>query len=116
MHATVYSKREWRELPRDGECVVGFLFAEAVGPCDGAIHRHHVDPDDPTSRSVQVCARHHPALQAALRRLARPPAWKRCPHKPGTHRYRIGREACERRLNRDLLDDLAPRARRDRVR
>lgn len=98
MEAAVYSTRAWRELPRDGECVVEFLFGEAAGPCDGPIHRHHVEP--PNERSVQVCEKHHPMLEAVRRRLSR---WKSCPHKPGVHRYPGAREACERRLNRDRI-------------
>lgn len=101
MHRSAYDKRAWRELPRE-KCVLESLFGEAAGPCSGTIHRHHLNPADPASRSVEVCAAHHPRLQAILRRLLNP-EWKRCPHKPGTHRYREGLEACERQLNRDLI-------------
>ena len=97
MERTVYDKQEWRELPRDGECVVAFLFGEAAGECHGRIDRHHVDPPD--ERSIQVCARHHPRLEAARRHLLDPPKWKTCPHGPYVHRYAGAREACERRLN-----------------
>lgn len=62
--------REWRDLPRDGECVAEFLFGEAAGPCHGLMHRHHVRPRDPSSRSYQACARHHPTIEALLRRLS----------------------------------------------
>ena len=110
MEKTVYDRRKWRELPRDGECAVAFLFAEAAGPCRGLITRHHVDPEDPESRSYQVCIAHHNRVQATLRRLLEPPKWKRCPHKPGTHRYKEGKEACERMLNRDLLRELGEAA------
>jgi len=106
MEKTVYDNRRWRELPRDGECVVSFLFGEAAGPCRGHMSRHHVNPDDPRSRSFQVCVRHHNRVQAIVRRLLDPPGWKRCPHKWGTHRYRSGLEACERELNRELLEEL----------
>jgi len=95
MEHRVYNRRAWRELPRD-ECVVAFLFGEAVGPCSHPIDRHHVDPDDPDSRSVQVCHRHHPSLQAALRVLTRPVRRRRCPH---VHRYDHARRECEARLN-----------------
>jgi hypothetical protein len=96
MTAALYSTREWRELPRDGTCVISFLFGEeAVGPCHGETHRHHVIPGEPTSRSVQVCASHHPTLEAALRRLRRPRR-RTCPH---VHRTREAREQCEARLN-----------------
>lgn len=104
MNTTDYNTRAWRELPRDGDCVVLFLFGEAAGPCEGPIHRHHVDP--PHERSVQVCRGHHPQLEAVRRQLLDSPIWKRCPHKPGTHRYDGAKEACERVLNRDLLDVL----------
>ena len=96
MERTAYDRASWRELPRSGDCAISFLFGDAVGPCGGLIHRHHVDPDDSDSRSFQVCARHHPRVQAALRRLVSPRPWRRCPHE---HRTREGREACERRLN-----------------
>lgn len=108
MEKTAYDRQDWRELPRDGECVVSFLFGEVVGDCHGRIDRHHVDPNDPDSRSFQVCARHHPKVQAILRRLLKLPKWRRCPHKPGTHRYRSGLEACERQLNRNLLNEIEP--------
>jgi hypothetical protein len=106
MEKTVYSRAAWRELPRDGECVVRFLFDRAAGECRGPIGRHHVDPLNPDSRTYQVCARHHNRVQATVRRLLTIPTWKRCPHKPGTHRYRSGLEACERRLNHELLEEL----------
>lgn len=95
MEAKVYNTQDWRELPRDGECAVAYLFGDSVGPCHGAIDRHHVDP--PNERSIQVCHRHHPMLEAARRRVVAKPEWKRCPH---THRSREARESCERRLNR----------------
>jgi hypothetical protein len=98
MEAKIYNSQEWRELPRDGECVVSFLFGERAGPCHGLIDRHHVNPPD--ERSVQVCHRHHPMLESARRRLFGEPRWKSCPH---IHRTREARESCERRLNRDLV-------------
>jgi hypothetical protein len=101
MATSVYNTRSWRELPRD-YCAVEFLFGPAVGSCRGLIGRHHVDPDDPDSRTVQTCAKHHPRLHAALRHLMDSPSWKRCPHKPGVHRYPGAREECERLLNRRL--------------
>jgi hypothetical protein len=94
--------REWRDLPRDGECAVSFLAGDAAGRCHGLMHRHHVTPGDPSSRSYQVCARHHPMVEAFVRRLLRrdEPGYRRCPHPPGSHPYPGAREACERRLNR----------------
>lgn len=100
MQKQVYDKRSWRNLPRE-LCTVEALLGEVAGPCGGLIHLHHVDPADPDSRSVPVCAAHHPKIHAALRMLAagteRPQkAWKRCTHH---HPYPGGKEACERRLN-----------------
>lgn len=94
MERTVYNTARWRDLPRD-YCAVERLFGAAAGPCAGLIAHHHVVPDDPDSRTVQICARHHPQLHAALRRLE-PRPWKRCSHR---HPYPEGRAACERRLN-----------------
>ena len=104
MERSVYDTRAWRELPRDGECVAEFLFGDAAGPCRGLTHRHHVRPGDPTSRTYQACAGHHPVIEGFLRRLRdradRVRGYRRCPHKPGVHRYPGAREACERMLNR----------------
>lgn len=102
MERQAYDRRSWRRLPRD-YCVVADLFGPTVGECSGYIHRHHVDPEDPDSRSLTVCNSHHQRLHAALRALEAPEkGWKRCPHPPGTHRYPGAREACERRLNAGL--------------
>jgi hypothetical protein len=92
-HSAVYNTQAWRELPRS-HCAVDLLLGGAAGPCAGKIHHHHVDPDDPYSRTLQVCASHHPKLHAALRSLSRRP--KRCTHQ---HRYDWARRECERRLN-----------------
>jgi len=67
------------------------------GHCSGPLHSHHVYPvnlgGDPDGYRVDLCARHHPMLEALARReLRRPP---RCRH---IHPTREGREACERRL------------------
>ena len=97
MERSVYSTRDWRDLPRDGDCAAEYLFGEVAGPCHGLMHRHHVVPGDPSSRSYQACAGHHPMIEAFVRRLMR---WRPCPHKPGVHRYEGAREACERQLNR----------------
>jgi hypothetical protein len=96
--------REWRELPRDGDCVAEFIFGEAAGPCHGVMHRHHVRPGDPAaSRTYLACAGHHPLIESFLRRLQRRAdrvlGYRRCPHRPGVHRYPGAREACERQLN-----------------
>ena len=93
VHTAVYNTRAWRELPRD-YCIVDILLDDAAGPCRGLIHHHHVDPNDPYSRTVQVCAAHHPQLHAVLHAVGRR---RRGPHR---HPTRAGREACERRLNR----------------
>lgn len=93
--------RAWRDLPRDGECVAEFIFGDAAGPCVGDMHRHHVHPGEPTSRTYQACAGHHPVIEAFLRRLRaradRVLGYRRCTHH---HPYPGGREACERQLNR----------------
>lgn len=96
MHRAVYNTQHWRDLPRDGDCVVSFLFGKHAGPCRGLTAHHHVDPDDPLSRTVLVCARHHRHLETALKHLDRTPTWKRCRH---DHRYDHGRRECEAKLN-----------------
>ncbi|MBA2741920.1 MAG: hypothetical protein H0U46_07905 [Actinobacteria bacterium] len=103
MDTRVYNRRSHRDLPRDVECVASVLFGSLAGECYGVIHRHHVDPGDDTSPTIPACARHHRKLHAAIRALLGKPQWKRCPHKPGVHRYPGAREACERALNRDLI-------------
>lgn len=93
MDKTVYNRQQWRDLPRD-YCIVSELLGDAAGPCRGLIHHHHVDPMDAESRTVQVCASHHPRIHSFLGRVGRV---RRCPHR---HPTRAGRDACERRLNR----------------
>ena len=103
MERPVYDKRSFRNLPRE-RCEVEYLFGVGVGPCKGHIHLHHTDPNDPDSRTIQVCNSHHQRLHAALRALLTPPEqeWKSCPHRPGTHRYPGAKEACEAQLNKHL--------------
>lgn len=93
-HRSVYNRQRWRELPRT-RCFVSVLLGPTAGPCRGAIHRHHVDPEDPGSRTVEVCAAHHTRLHTVLRGLSSV-RWRRCPHR---HRTLEARQACERRLN-----------------
>lgn len=93
MGERVYNRQAWRDLPRN-RCVVEHLFGAAAEPCSGVVHRHHVDPDDPFGRTVEVCAAHHPRLHAILRRLRNPGG---CPHRPGTHRYPHAKAECDRR-------------------
>ena len=96
MERQAYDKRSFRRLPRE-QCAASLLFGEIIGPCRGLIHRHHVDPDDPNSRTVEVCNAHHQSLHAALRALSGPEKeWKRCRH---IHRSAEARQSCERRLN-----------------
>jgi hypothetical protein len=92
MERAVYNTRAWRQLPRD-YCLVSELLGDLAGPCRGLIHHHHVDPADPFSRTVQVCAAHHPKIHRVLNSMKRR---RRCHH---NHRYPGAREACERRLN-----------------
>jgi hypothetical protein len=97
MDRTAYDKRSFRRLSRD-TCVISELLGDAASPCQGLIHRHHVDPTDERSRTVPVCNVHHQYLHTALRSLLTPrETWKRCRHR---HTTKEGREACERRLNR----------------
>ena len=67
------------------------------GECSGRLHEHHVMPisagGDPNGKTVLLCQRHHPMVEALARRILR---WRRCPH---VHRSPEAREACERRLN-----------------
>lgn len=97
MQRTVYDKRSFRRLERK-TCAVSDLFGDAVGGCRGSIHRHHTDPEDENSRTVELCARHHAQLHAALHTFADPEekVWKRCGH---DHAYAWSREQCEKRLN-----------------
>lgn len=93
-HTAVYNTSAWRSLPRD-YCAVSLLLDEAAGPCRGLIHHHHVDPTDPDSRTVQVCAAHHPKVHALLRTLGSSEV-RRCTH---NHRYDHARRECEERMN-----------------
>jgi len=70
MERAVYNARAFRDLPRD-LCVVAFLLGPAAGDCDGEIHRHHVDPHDPSFPSIPVCMKHHHRLHELLRSLSR---------------------------------------------
>lgn len=91
---------EWRDLreqirERDGRCLLWRL-----GDCHGLLDVHHIDPvsegrGDPLDpeRCFTACRRHHPMIEAVIRRSKR---WRRCTH---DHRYPGAREACERRLN-----------------
>lgn len=97
MERTTYDLRSWRNLPREF-CVIEYLFGDVVGECVGIIDLHHVRAGDPDSRSIPVCHRHHPQLEATLRRLSAPErAWKRCRHRHSTPE---SRKACEEKLNR----------------
>jgi hypothetical protein len=88
-----YDTAAWRSLPRT-RCIVERLLGDAAGDCAGPVHRHHVDPSDPMSRTVEVCQRHHGRLHGVLGRVNRR---RVCHHR---HSSRAAREACERRLNR----------------
>ena len=104
MEQAFYSSAAWRQareqvLQRDKRrCTVGRLLG---GGCRGALHVHHIDPAaDPLDERnlASVCAAHHSRWEAVRRAVIenRSPRWRRCRH---IHRYRGGREACERRLN-----------------
>lgn len=102
------SPRTWEEIrarviARDGSrCTVGWLLG---GACTETLHVHHLIPreeggSDEESNLITTCDRHHPQVEAIRREVLRRRGWKRCPHKPGVHRYPGAREACERQLNR----------------
>lgn len=96
-------------LRRDGErCTVGWLLG---GACSDLLHVHHLIPreqggPDEIENLITVCERHHPQVEAVRREVLRRrgQVWKRCPHRPGAHRYPGAREQCERRLNQALLN------------
>lgn len=92
----VYDRQAFRALERE-RCAVHDLVG---GECAGPIHRHHVQPlsadGDPWGRTVEVCERHHPMLEALARRVHRVREWKRCPH---NHVTADSRRRCEERLN-----------------
>lgn len=100
MTTAPYFTQEWRDLPRT-HCAVADLLG---GECAGHIERHHVIPISlggaVDGKTVEVCQRHHPMLEALARKIHGLPEYKRCPHKPGTHVYPGAKEECERRLNR----------------
>lgn len=108
MNKTVYDSNRWeavREevLERDGSCTYARLLG---GECFGPLHVHHLNPSQfgPYDEDglVAICEFHHPKLEAVRRSLLKVRGWRRCPHRPGTHRYPGAREQCERRLNRQL--------------
>lgn len=105
---TLYDTLRWRELraralARDGNrCVVARLLG---GKCSGVLHVHHIEPVEERpglawdiDNLASVCASHHPRWESFRRALVRErrSGYRRCPH---DHRTRVGREACERRLN-----------------
>lgn len=99
-----------RVLERDGHrCTVGWLLG---GECAEALDVDHLIPRaeggaDEESNLITVCHRHHPVREAVRKEILRRRGWRRCPHRPGTHRYPEGKAACERQLNRDLLDRVS---------
>jgi hypothetical protein len=99
--STPYYTKRWRELSRSEPCAIGELLGVE---CSGLIHRHHVHPliagGDPYGTTVAVCARHHPMLEALVRRVYGLRKRKTCKHQ---HRSREARESCERRLNADYM-------------
>jgi hypothetical protein len=97
----LYNQSAWRARSRTGTCRVAELIG---GECRGELSLHHVyplslgGPED--GRTVLVCARHHPMLEALARRVYGAKRWRRCPHQ---HRTVEARRECEERLNRPLL-------------
>jgi 5-methylcytosine-specific restriction endonuclease McrA len=96
-----------RVLERDGRrCTVGWLLG---GRCARTLDIHHIVPRkeggaNDEDNLMTACHHHHPQVEAIRREIMRRRGWRRCPHRPGTHRYPEGNEACERRLNRHLVD------------
>lgn len=109
-----YSTVRWRAISaqaraRDEQrCTVARLLG---GDCSPHLHAHHLIPvgEDDTrayelDNVVTACAHHHPRLEALRRfivqeqqeQIPRP----RCRHH---HPYPGGREACERRLARQMV-------------
>lgn len=104
-----YSTLQWEEaraaaLRRDsGRCTVARLLG---GPCSAVLHVHHIQSADDRPdlffdlhNLSTVCASHHPRWEAVRRAVLRVRGWKSCPHK---HTTKLGRQACEARLNREL--------------
>ena len=100
----------WDELralaiERDGSrCTVGWLLG---GQCHETLDVHHLIPreqggTDTLDNVITACHTHHPMVEAIRREVMRRRGWRRCPHKPGVHRYPGAKEACERMLNRDV--------------
>lgn len=92
-----------RIVERDGGCSARFLGT----PCLGVVDVHHIRPreeggTDEDDNLLALCHRHHPVVEGMRRQILRHRGWRRCPHRPGTHRYPGAREACERQLNREL--------------
>jgi hypothetical protein len=75
------------------------------GECSAVLDVHHIVPrseggTDELDNLLTLCHKHHPMLEAirrAIRSRRDEWEWKRCPHRPGTHRY--GKQECERQLN-----------------
>lgn len=95
-----------RVLARDGSrCTVGWLLG---GACSERLDVHHLIPREEggthdLENLITACSAHHPVVEALRREVLRRRgrlSWRRCRHE---HRSREGREACERRLNRDLI-------------
>ena len=91
----IYDTAAFRALPRE-RCAVYELLG---GECSGPIGRHHVRPlrYAADGRTVEVCAVHHPMLEALARRIHGEREYRRCTHR---HVTPEAREACERKLNR----------------
>lgn len=108
---TLYETTAWEiaraeALARDGHrCTVARLLG---GTCSDVLDVHHLKPVSETGAEcdldnlITVCHRHHPVVEGLRRAILRwrGQEWKRCPHKPGVHRYAHAREECERQLNR----------------
>lgn len=107
-----YSSARWRAISaqaraRDEQrCTVARLLG---GDCSPHLHAHHLTPvgEDDTraydlDNIVTTCAKHHPRLEALRRFVLHEDPRPEHPHCPHKHLYPGAREACERRMARQL--------------
>lgn len=89
-----------RIVARDGNrCSIAALLG---GDCAGDLHVHHIEPRSERpdlaldeNNCASVCAVHHPQWEAVRLFLAR--ARRPLPPCRHVHRYKAGKEACDRR-------------------
>jgi 5-methylcytosine-specific restriction endonuclease McrA len=97
-HTDTWPAAREAAIERDGaRCTVSLLIG---GECSPTLHVHHVVPrseggSDELENLLTACASHHPMLEALRRYVLAKRKPRRCGH---YHRYRMGREECERRM------------------